>query len=155
MTHHRFSRFAALGLALAALAGPSAAAADNGTAPPPSPAADSAGGSYQDLRSPDARDAARAAGRQDPAWKGLRPPLQDTRLPDTRDAAAGRGTFNSPEVTVVKVPQASPAPDGGLDWGDAGIGAGGLLGLILLGLGGILAVMHRRQSERRRTATIG
>jgi hypothetical protein len=77
------------------------------------------------------------------------------RLPDTRDAAAGRGTFNSPEVTVVKVPQASPAPDGGLDWGDAGIGAGGLLGLILLGLGGILAVMHRRQSERRRTATIG
>jgi hypothetical protein len=66
MTHHRFSRFAALGLALAALAGPSAAAADNGTAPPPSPAADSAGGSYQDLRSPDARDAARAAAPSTP-----------------------------------------------------------------------------------------
>ena len=40
-----------------------------------------------------------------------------------------------------------PAPPGaGLDWGDAGIGAGGMLGLILLALGSILAVVHRKQS---------
>jgi hypothetical protein len=44
---------------------------------------------------------------------------------------------------------------GGLDWGDAGIGAGGLLGLILLALGGTLAVMHRRQRVGGRAATTG
>ena len=119
MNRSRFTRSAALGLALAALAAPTA-------------------GAQQDLRSPDARDAAQAAeARQDQ-------PAQDLRLPDARDAAEGRGAFNAPEVTVVKV--TDPAPEsGGLDWGDAGIGAGGLLGLILLGLGSTLAVLHRRQ----------
>lgn len=69
---------------------------------------------------------------------------QDLRSPDSRDAAAGRGTFNAPDVTVVKVTQPSP-PSGGIDWGDAGIGAGSLLGLILLGLGGALTVVQRRK----------
>jgi hypothetical protein len=62
MRHHRITRSTALGLALAALAAPTAAA------------------QQQDLRSPDTRDAARAAataaGQQ-----------QDLRSPDTRDAA--------------------------------------------------------------------
>jgi hypothetical protein len=80
---------------------------------------------------------------------------QDLRSPDARDAAAGRGSFNSPEETVVKLAQPSPSSDGGLDWGDAGIGAGALLGLLLLGLGGTLAVMHRRHSVRRQAATTG
>lgn len=82
---------------------------------------------------------------------------QDLRSPDTRDSAGGRGSFDSPEVTVVKVPEPPPATSagGGLDWGDAGIGAGGLLGLILLALGGTLAVLHRRQRAGRRPATTG
>ena len=46
---------------------------------------------------------------------------------------------------VVKVPEPVPAA-GGIDWADAGIGAGALLGLMLLGLGGSLAVVHRRQA---------
>jgi hypothetical protein len=146
MALHRLSRSAALGLALAALAAlPQAAFAYGQTGsetsdktiyvnpstgqavpPPPSSIAASAADEYQDLRSPDARD-----------------------------AAAGRGSFNSPEVTVVKVAQPSASPDGGLDWGDAGIGAAALLGLLLLGLGGTFAVIHRRQGLRRQAATTG
>jgi hypothetical protein len=122
MRQHGLARTATLALAICALAVPTAAA-------------------QQDLRSPDARDAAMAA--QAP---------QDLRSPDARDAADGRGSFNAPEVTVVKVLESSPS--GGLDWGDVGIGAGGLLGLILVGLGGTLVVMHRRQ-VRRKPATIG
>jgi hypothetical protein len=78
---------------------------------------------------------------------------QDLRMPDTRDAAAGRGTFNAPLVTVVKVPQRQPAPvaDGGIDWADAGIGAGTLLGTMVLVLGGT-AVVARRRSLRTATA---
>jgi hypothetical protein len=131
MNKSRFTRSAALGLALAALAAPTAAA-------------------QQDLRSPDARDAAQAAqARQDQQ-------AQDLRSPDARDAGEGRGTFNAPEVTVVKVTDPVPS-SGGLDWGDAGIGAAGLLGVILLGLGITLAVTHRRQggAARGEAATTG
>jgi hypothetical protein len=131
MDRARLTRSTAVGLALAALAASPVAA-------------------QQDLRSADARDAAQAAeARQDQR-------LQDLRSADARDAAEGRGTFKAPEVTVVKVTEASPAR-GGLDWGDAGIGAGGLLALILLGLGGALAVVHHRQRGhvRRQTATTG
>jgi hypothetical protein len=131
MNQSRMARSAALALALCALAAPTA-------------------GAQQDLRSPDARDAALAAEAQ----RGQ--PSQDLRSPDARDAADGRGTFNAPEVTVVKVTKESPA-SGGFDWGDAGIGAGGLLGLVLLGLGGTFMVLHRRQAGvgRRQAATTG
>jgi hypothetical protein len=95
----------------------------------------------QDMRSADARDAARTA-----------QPRQDVRSPDARDAAEGRGTYNSPDVVIVKVPQPSPAtaPEpssaGGIDWTAAGIGAGSLLGLSLMGLGGGLLIVHRRRA---------
>ena len=70
---------------------------------------------------------------------------QDLRSPDTRDQAMGRGTFSAPEVTVVKMTEPAP-PSSGLDWGDAGVGAGGMLGLILLALGSVLAIVHHRRS---------
>jgi hypothetical protein len=128
MSHHRLTRAATLGLTLAALAAPTAGAQQS-----------------RDFRSPDTRDAARAA--QIP---------QDLRSPDTRDAAAGRGTFSAPQVTVIKVPQSTPSADG-IDWGDAGIGAGAAIGLTLLALGSTLAVAHRRRTSpaRRQTATTG
>ena len=123
MNAHRLIRSAALGLTVATLAAPTAGAV---------PA---------DLRSPDAQDAGKAAAIQ------RNQPRQDLRTPDPRDQAAGRGTFSAPEVTVVKVAEPAPAAtDGGLDWTDAGLGAGGMLGLILLALGSILAVVHRKQS---------
>ena len=74
------------------------------------------------------------------------------RSPDTRDAAEGRGTNNSPDVVIVRMPQPSPAAAsepssaGGIDWADAGIGAGSLLGLSLLALGGAVVIMHRRRA---------
>ncbi|HET8949430.1 MAG TPA: hypothetical protein VFN44_02935 [Solirubrobacteraceae bacterium] len=132
MHPHRITRSAALGLTLAALAASTASAV---------PA---------DLRSPDARDAARTA----EAVTGG--PRQDLRSPDARDLAAGRGTFSAPEVTVVKVSEPSPVA-GGLDWADAGIGAGGMLGLVLVGAGGALLITRRThdRTAHRRTAISG
>ncbi len=52
--------------------------------PPPSSIAVSAAEEYQDLRSPDAIDAAREAGDEPEASTS-----QDMRMPDTRDAAEG------------------------------------------------------------------
>jgi hypothetical protein len=93
----------------------------------------------QDLRNPDTRDVAEAA-------------QFDLRNPDTREMAEAGGA--APEVTVVRVAQPVPAADTGLDWGDAGIGAGGMLGLVLLAAAGILAVSHRR-GTRSTAATTG
>jgi hypothetical protein len=74
---------------------------------------------------------------------------QDLRSADARDAAAGRGTFSAPDVAVVKLPESSaqpaPASSDGLDWTDAGIGAGGALTMVLLAAGGAVAVGHRRR----------
>ena len=75
---------------------------------------------------------------------------QDLRSPDARDAAEGRGTFNAPEVTVVRVPApqpAAPAADG-LDWNDVGIGAAGVVGLTLIALGGAFAVVKTSRTSR-------
>ena len=91
-----------------------------------------------------------------PATKGP----QDLRTPDTRvspaaewsapsdlrspDAVADGGTAGTPSVTVVEV-RRSPSV-GGFEWDDAGLGAGLVLGLGLLGLGGY-AVAHRRHGS--------
>lgn len=119
MICHRLARSAALGLTVAAIAAPTAAA-------------------QQDLRSPDARDAVRVTAAQ----QGQ--PRQELRSPDVGDYAEGRGAFSAPEVTVVRVPEPVPST-GGLDWVDAGIGAGVVVGLMLLALGGFLTVSHRRR----------
>ncbi len=50
-----------------------------------------------------------------------------------------------PRTTVV----VATAHDSGFDWGDAGIGAAGGLGLAIAGLGGALAVSHRRTRPTR------
>ena len=159
MSPQRLTRSAALGLTLAAFAAPSTAGAQDLRSPdaratgPATPAG-------HDLRAPDARVSeaprveyvgtdlrapdARIPDAPRPAFIG-----SDLRAPDTLDAADGRGTFNAPEVMVVKVREPAPAPvqaTDGLDWGDAGIGAAGLLGLAALALGGAFAVVHRRST---------
>lgn len=130
MNPHRLTRHAALGLTLAALAAPTAAAQPI------------------DYR-PDARHAASTSSLAGTTST----PRHDLRSPDTRDYAEGRGTFNAPEVTVVKLAQPAPASDGGIDWRDVGIGAGSVLGLALLALGGTFAVVHRRQGTRPMATT--
>jgi hypothetical protein len=136
MTQHQLTRTAALAMAIAALAAPSAIARSDVSSPTPPVA----GEVQQDKRSPDATDAATPA----PTTP------QDKRSPDARDAAEGRGAWNSPEVVVVKLVDVAPAR--GFDWADAGIGAGALLGLILLVVGGALVVVHRRHPAPSRTS---
>jgi hypothetical protein len=129
----------------------------------------------QDLRSPDTQDAAaRIEARQDlrnpdnrtleaaRAWERYYSSYankadeaaQDLRSPDARDAAAGRGTFNAPNVAVVKLPQPAPVAEDGIDWGDVGIGAGTLFGMVALGLTTALVIVHRRR-RRPLSATAG
>jgi hypothetical protein len=123
--------------------------------------ASSAAAQPADVRSPDAVDAGQAAVVQPTAGDIRTPDAKDAgqpitttssgidvRTPDARDYGDGRGTFSAPEVTVVKVVGPSPA-GGGFDWADAGIGAGGLLGIALLALGGTLIVTHHRHSTLR------
>jgi hypothetical protein len=84
-------------------------------------------------------------------------PAQNLQSPDARDAGDGRGTANSPRVVVVKLPSSAAEPASsahGIDWGDAGIGAGSLLGLSLVGLGGAYAVGHRRRASQHAPAAM-
>lgn len=127
MSNHRFARTATLALAICGLAATPAAAAPQDHIP----------------------------GANPPETADELGETQNFQSPDTRDAAEGRGTFNAPDVTVVRVAEPSTSPSDGLDWGDAGIGAGGLLGLILLGTGGALLVVHRRNGASRQPATAG
>jgi hypothetical protein len=128
MFNHRLTRIAVVTAALAATAAPAAY------------------GQPQDLRSPDARDAAQHRGIYEPMRpQDLPQAPQDLRTPDTRDYADGRGTYNAPDVVVIEGPAPAPEPTvTGIDWEDVGIGAGGLLGASLLALGGALLVVQRR-----------
>jgi hypothetical protein len=121
--HRRISRIATLSLTIAAVAAPTAMASEHNPV------------------SPDLRYAMHTSSLAGTSQK------TDHRTPDARDAAGGRGTWNTPRVTVVKVAQPTPSSTG-LDWGDAGIGAGAVVGLMLLALGSGLAIVHRRQGAR-------
>ena len=115
---------------------------------------------YEDLRNPDSKAAAIEAQREQPvsrisATRTRRPrrsrrsgssrSTEDLRNPDSKAAAieAQRGT---PAETPAP-PTIAQAP--GFDWGDAGIGAGSALGLLLIALSVSFTVAHRRS----RTAT--
>jgi hypothetical protein len=125
---------------------------------------------YQDLRSPDAVDAARAAGDPPPAssiaasagrgYQDLRSPdardaalppklratgfqpAQDLRAPDTRDAASGYGPTTASQPVVDE----SPASDG-FDWTSAAIGAAAGAGLLLI----LIAMFWRTGKLGRRS----
>jgi hypothetical protein len=96
----------------------------------------------QDLRSPDARDAAEHMGMDDPEVL----PSQDLRSPDARDAARDL----PPVSTAATDPVADvAASEGGFDWGDAGIGAAMMLALLGIAGGSLLLVTGRRRSRFR------
>jgi hypothetical protein len=106
---------------------------------------------YQDLRSPDTRDSAQAAEAQ--SYRDLRPldpratqtASQDLRSPDARDAAR-----EVPPVTVAT--PGVPETTRGFDWGDAGIGAAGMLGLVGILAGSIAAFVAPRRRRRQALA---
>ena len=135
MFRSRFTRSASIALAVTALGASTAGAQPIDLRTPDASAAGTpVAQTMKDLRTPDAAD----AGTPATTTAGT-----DLRTPDAVDHGLGRGTFSTPDVTVVKV--VDPPPTTGFDWGDAGIGAGGLLGLILVALGGTLVVSHRRR----------
>ena len=128
-------------LALATAAGP-AAAQPKPADPPlvPQPAFTAA---QQDLRSPDAHDSA----RQITAVK-----QQDLRSPDARDAAVRPVSSYQPgAITTPVVVRAMPSNR--FNWGDAGIGAAGMLALIALGSGTMLVAGQRKRTGRFPAAT--
>jgi hypothetical protein len=84
------------------------------------------------LRSPDAQDAGIKAQQEQPGYQNLRSP----------DATDDRQVIESPAP-------AETASSQGFDWGDAGIGAGAVLGLVFVSLSVMFTVVHRRN----RTAT--
>jgi hypothetical protein len=140
MFNHRLTRTAAVALAIAAAAAPAAAARPvDGPADWKLP---------QGFQTADTRDAVTPRGLYEPMRpEGQPQPPQDLRHPDTVDFANGRGTYNSPEVVVVEAaPVVEPTADG-LDWADAGIGAGSVFAMTLIGLGGALFVVHRRSAR--------
>jgi hypothetical protein len=139
-------------------------------APPPSSIAQSAGQAYQDLRSPDARDAKtepvnqvaqdlRSPDARDAKTEPVTQVAQDLRSPDARDAAQAAKVevaqdLRSPDARDAALPEA-PTPDtvveirevpsSGFDWGDAGIGAAGILALLSIAGGLTLMVTTRRR----------
>jgi hypothetical protein len=56
----------------------------------------------------------------------------------------GTGSPPSPTATIPPTAVRGVTQRAGFDWGDAGIGAGGMLGLIVIGLGGALTLTRRR-----------
>ena len=89
---------------------------------------DAAGQTYRDLRSPDAKDAARLA---------VGPTYRDLRSPDATDAAADR----------IVAPFAEVSSTDGFDWGDAAIGAGGAVGLLAISVAGAMTLRRRPVSH--------
>ena len=76
-------------------------------------------------------------------------PLNFSRNPVTKEC---RSPFESVKVTPAPAP-APPAPaaepaGGGIDWEDAGIGAGGTLAMVLLAGGAAMTVANRKRGLR-------
>jgi hypothetical protein len=138
-----FIRAAAVTLAIAATATPAALAQDyrnpDNRVIEPVPT--------REFLSPDARDRAElhttTAAVVSPSASASAPTRQFLS-PDARDRAERRTT---PDVLVVSAPTPAAAPttatSGGINWADAGLGAGGVLGLALMSAGGALVAMRR------------
>jgi hypothetical protein len=83
----------------------------------------------QELVSPDARDARQLT------YHPIR--VADLRSADAKDAAGNPRAYRTPVVVDVSSSR-------GFDWGDAGIGAGGMLAVVAIVAGGTLLIIRRR-----------
>ncbi len=86
------------------------------------------------VRSPHVQDSARAVASGRIAI--------DLRSPDARDAASGTRAAAQQPVQGTRAGDRST-----FDWGDAGIGAGAIVSLVLVALGGIVLAGHRRDER--------
>jgi len=140
--------------------GASKAWADNGYRSSYQPTPPSQTGAGQDLRSPDAVDAAAHRGLY-AGDRGAYVLNRDYGSPDTADAAARHAPsyvlnrdYGSPDAvdaardlppvqTAVLEPR--DVSSGGFDWGDAGIGAAGMLALFSIAAGLALMLTGRKR----------
>lgn len=99
--------------------------------------------------SPDAKDAASATkaqvtqnqdNRSPDAANPFEPPV-DMRSPDVRYGDPSDDAVPAPAQVPVRIIEVQSS---GFEWGDAGIGAAGMLALVLVGVGVVMAGMHRR-----------
>src|SRR5439155_1212028 len=99
-----------------------------------------------DLRSPDARNGAPRA---------QTPQAQDLRSPDARNGATSAQTS---QVQVPSAPQVvstgTTSSSSAFQWGDAGIGAAGMLALMSLGAGAVLLLGRHRRRRGHSVATL-
>jgi hypothetical protein len=102
---------------------------------------------YEDLRSPDAVDAAAHRGLYTTEDKGPYTLNREYGSPDAVDAARDLPPTPTPVVA------ATSSPSGGFDWGDAGIGAAGMLALFSIAAGSALLITGRRRRRDLRVAT--
>ena len=136
------------------------AAADTGWRSSYQPAPPSKTGHGQDLRSPDTVDAAQHRGLY-ASDRGAYALNRDYGSPDALDAAPqpadsyvlNRG-YGSPDAVdaardlpPVQIPviEARDVPSSGFDWGDAGIGAAGMVALFSIAGGSALLLTGRRR----------
>ena len=146
-----------------------ATTADSGfrTTYQPVPASSQGG---QDLRSPDAVDAAAHRGMYAPKAETSPVGGQDLRSPDAVDAAQHRGIYEpksdgyalnrdygSPDAVdaardlpPVQIPVVEARDVSGFDWGDASIGAAGMFGLF--GIAGASALLLTGRKRRHGVA---
>jgi hypothetical protein len=67
--------------------------------------------------------------------------------PDISDYAQGRTPGEQPAVQVVRVTR-EVATSRGFDWDSAGIGAGVVIGIVLVGVGGLMTIARMRRPAR-------
>ena len=99
-----------------------------------------AAAAQQDLRPPDVKDAAAHRGvyEQD---KGPYELNRNYGSPDAADAARDLPPLQLPTPVV----EVKTSPSGGFDWGDAGIGAAGMLALFSIAAGSMLLLTARKR----------
>lgn len=83
------------------------------------------------------------------AFSAIAPAAASARLVGGGSSVA-TPTPTPPATSIVRV----TAPSSGFDWADAGIGAGGALGLSMVGLGGALALSQRHTRQTRRATGV-
>ena len=71
----------------------------------------------------------------------------DLRSADAKDAAVNPTLQSYGTPTVVGVASPTPPSSSAFDWGDAGIGAGGTLAVIVIAVGGTVLVTRRRSAR--------
>jgi hypothetical protein len=93
----------------------------------------------QDLVSPDARDARPVT----------QTPIESTdlRSADAQDAAANPRLRSYRTPTIIEVASPTAPSSSEFDWGDAGIGAAGMLAVIAIAAGGTVLVTRRRSAR--------